>query len=363
MKRILILYTSIGLGHKTIAENIGSMLRSKGFEVRLEDCLRVQDGWLVQIGKSLHYFINVALPWLWNFLYTNKLFTKFTLSSRLKVASKNYRATLNLMQDFQPDIVITTQTVPSAVIAYLKKEKKSEVLFGIAFSDFHLHPYWLYEQADFYIVNIDKQRQEMIEHGIASERIFVCGFSVGKKPEPDIIDIKSRLGIKASQKVVLVSSGSLGLGVRDDILELLRNQMDIFTVVVCGKNEKVFRRLASKFSGSLILICPFYSPMCELYAVSDIFLTKPGGLSTVEALQWRLPMIIVSMLPGQEQLNLDYLIKHGLVQIADKDIMLQIRAELETSRARNFLKNNTEVDKLLAVPGEQYRLEEYLRQS
>ena len=41
MKKILILYNSIGWGHKSIAENIGFYLEREGFEVRLADILEL----------------------------------------------------------------------------------------------------------------------------------------------------------------------------------------------------------------------------------------------------------------------------------------------------------------------------------
>jgi processive 1,2-diacylglycerol beta-glucosyltransferase len=58
----------------------------------------------------------------------------------------------------------------------------------------------------------------------------------------------------------------------------------------------------------------FYQPMSDLYAVTDLFLTKPGGLSTAEALQADVRIQITHWLPGQEELNYTYLTANQLVE-------------------------------------------------
>ena len=71
-------------------------------------------------------------------------------------------------------------------------------------------------------------------------------------------------------------------------------------------------RLLKKFSSPNFSVFGFYTPLSELYSIADIFLTKPGGLSVMESLQWNLPMIITSMLPGQEELNMQFLLKNNI---------------------------------------------------
>ena len=46
-------------------------------------------------------------------------------------------------------------------------------------------------------------------------------------------------------------------------------------------------------------------------SVSDILISKSGGLTATEALAERLPMIILSPIPGQESRNSDFLVSRG----------------------------------------------------
>ena len=94
-KKVLILYTSIGLGHKSIAENIGFYLGQAGFIVELYDAHKIQDGWLARWGAKVHHLLIRKFPFVWDWLYSTEWFITLTLPYRTKVASHNYKETLS----------------------------------------------------------------------------------------------------------------------------------------------------------------------------------------------------------------------------------------------------------------------------
>jgi processive 1,2-diacylglycerol beta-glucosyltransferase len=182
----------------------------------------------------------------------------------------------------------------------------------------------MYNNADFYLANIIEQKEEMIKRGINPKKIFVCGMSLKPKLEVDANLVRQKLNIKPGEQIILVGSGSLGTGFHENLLKQLSGIKTAKILVVCGKNEKYKKYLEQKFAGSNILPLGYYSPMGELYAVADVFFTKPGGLTVAESLQYNLPLIITNILPGQEQLNLDYLLAKGLVEQLSADVSGQI---------------------------------------
>lgn len=347
MKKVLILYTSIGLGHKSIAENIGSVLTSSGYEVKLKDILEVQENWFSNLGKSLHKFVLTKLPFIWSFLYDSKTFTKLTLPLRVKVASKNYEATKLLIDQFEPDLVITTQTAASAIISFLKSKGLYHGKFAITFSDFHLHEYWLYETCDFYLANIEEQKQDMVKLGIPENKIFVCGITLKPKLEINSRLVKEKFGIKEDDKVVLVGSGSLGYGVDKNLVTELISKKNVKAIVLCGKNVEAYEVLSKQFLNTNASILKYHSNMSELYAVTDLYITKPGGLSVAESLQWGLPILVSHMLPGQELHNYKYLQSQGLVMEAPINLVSDALEELETASFKNSLLNNQKVAKIV----------------
>lgn len=338
-KKILILHTSVGLGHKSIAENIGYYLSEAGYEVKLADIGKVQKGRFEHIVVGAHQFINKHLPFVWGWLYRWGHYA--ILPFRTFIAGFNYELAKSYIDEFKPDLIISTQTTASAVVAYLKKQKLYRGLFGIAFSDFHLHKYWLYHQADFYLANTDGQKSEMMALGISENKIFVCGITLKPQLSVDPSSVKQKLGIAALEKVVLVGTGSLGLGFKGKDLAELAKLPNAKIIFVCGKNAELYRKIGG-LNYSDVLSLGFYQPMDELYAIADVFVGKPGGLSTAESLRWDLPLVVTYTLPGQEEKNLAYLAQRKLIISRPENLTSSIEQELKTGEFRESLKQNPE---------------------
>jgi processive 1,2-diacylglycerol beta-glucosyltransferase len=358
-KKILILYNSIGLGHKSIAENIGYYLEQDGYQIKLADILQVQGNWLSSAGAWLYHIFLLWLPFVWSFLYLNKTVTDVLLKFRTKTAGKNYQRVKEVIDGFQPDAVISTHTVSSSIVSYLKSGGMYSGKFVIAFSDFHLHRFWLYDNADLYLINIEEQKQQMVGLGISAEKITICGMTLKPQITVDTKAVQNRLGIGAEDKVVLISSGSQGTDIDKALLKFFADKSNIKTIVVCGKNQQLHEKLKVEFAGTNIIPLGFYKPMDELYAISDVYITKPGGLSTAEALRWNLPMLISHVLPGQEELNFKYLTEKQLVvpwHVARErhawpvNLEAGAMAELQTGTFRRQLIVNTEKLALFPAP-------------
>jgi len=108
----------------------------------------------------------------------------------------------------------------------------------------------------------------------------------------------------------LIATGSFGMGPIEELMELLK---DYQLLIVCGHNHSLFERLkplANKKAHILGLV----DNMDELMSVSDVMVTKPGGLSIAEALVKKLPMIFFSAIPGQETNNIKVLSSYEVSQ-------------------------------------------------
>ena len=320
-KKVLILYTAHTMGHARIAENIGYWLGESGAEVALREVLKSNPSKLIKRFLSFHIWVNTYVPRVWKFLYMWG-FWIFMMPWRLLVANFQKSEIEKIVETLKPDIIITTQTSPSAVVSVLKRQKKFAGLWGIAFSDYHFHRAWVYPRADFYLANIEEQEMELTRLGVSKDNIFRMGLALPPLPNIDRDVIRQKLGIARTQKVVLVGSGSLGVRMPEELMKALdelvgrgkSEGLDITVVVACGRNAGLCEELvrARELKPWLIPI-GFYEPMYELYAVSDIFLSKPGGLTIAESIRQTLPVFITHYLPGQEELNIEYLEKHKAV--------------------------------------------------
>ena len=55
----------------------------------------------------------------------------------------------------------------------------------------------------------------------------------------------------------------------------------------------------------------FTTEMDELMTAADLFVGKPGGLTTSEVLAKGVPMVVINPIPGQEERNSDHLLEQG----------------------------------------------------
>ncbi len=113
---------------------------------------------------------------------------------------------------------------------------------------------------------------------------------------------------------------------------------------MCGHNQDPEPRLTAlvKEAAMPIRVFGFVDTMPEIMAVSDLLVSKPGGLTMAEALAMGLPMIMCGTIPGQEQFNAEELVRQGagvMAKDVDEAVALVIQVSddarrLETMRER-----------------------------
>ena len=127
-------------------------------------------------------------------------------------------------------------------------------------------------------------------------------------------DCRQRHGIAGGRPVVLQLSGGGGFGPAEKVHgALLETPTPLEIVVVTGKNAALREQISA-------IPCPpmhrrivlgFTNQMDEFMAAADVIVTKPGGLTTSEALARGAAMVIIEPIPGQEDRNSDYLLENG----------------------------------------------------
>src|SRR5439155_14460809 len=124
--------------------------------------------------------------------------------------------------------------------------------------------------------------------------------------------VRKKLGLRDDQAVLLVLSGGFGMGpVGTIVAQLDRAEREFQVVVVTGRNEVMRRELAAADRRHPTHVLGFADNMHELMAVSDLVISKPGGLTSSEALAMGKPLFILNPIPGQEAANSDFLLERG----------------------------------------------------
>ncbi|MFC1624159.1 glycosyltransferase, partial [Candidatus Omnitrophota bacterium] len=138
-------------------------------------------------------------------------------------------------------------------------------------------------------------------------------FSISKDPRKLI----EQLGLKDGLFNLLIMGGGFGTGPVREVVDFVCGpgstvQNKVQAIVICGKNKKLFDELAAKkdLKGRLSIF-GYMDNIDEFMEVSDLIITKSGGLTVSEALSKKLPMIVIQPIPGQETRNCNILEGYG----------------------------------------------------
>jgi 1,2-diacylglycerol 3-beta-galactosyltransferase len=132
--------------------------------------------------------------------------------------------------------------------------------------------------------------------------------------------LRRRFGLDEQRFSVLIMGGGAGVGhISQQVRALTSEPYQWQVVVVCGRNEKLRRRLTEFEFATPTLVLGFVDYMPELMRACDIAVTKAGPGAIAEGLATGLPLIITGFLPGQESPNVDFVVESGFGAYAPKD--------------------------------------------
>ena len=103
---------------------------------------------------------------------------------------------------------------------------------------------------------------------------------------------------------------------------------------MAGRDKRLRQELASSKHVQFTRVLGFVTNMNEMMSVADLIVTKPGGLTSSEALAVGRPLLILNPIPGQETANSAFLLKHG--------------AAVKVNRMKDLARR---IDLLLGSPG------------
>jgi processive 1,2-diacylglycerol beta-glucosyltransferase len=207
--------------------------------------------------------------------------------------------------------------MPAGIISHLIATRQIQARLSIVVTDLDFHAMWLSRAFHRYFVALDETKAHLEMLGIRSDRITVSGIPIDPvfQAPVDRVEERLRLGLNPGKPVLLLSAGALGLGPAEFMVErLFKLRHEAQTVVVCGRNEDLRRRIAGLTAnqGGRFKVLGYSNEMHRLMKMADVFISKPGGMTSAEALACGLPLCIVAPIPGQEERNSDHLLEEGV---------------------------------------------------
>lgn len=311
MKKVLILTTSTGEGHNQAANSIANTFMKYSYEVITYDFLKSNSKILTNLLVKGYEIAASFFPKTYGFLYniSNTLFITKIISFIFYFLNKKV---YKFIRNSNPDVIVVTHPFAVSIATNIKNKINIPIITIV--TDFKAHGAYISDKVDAYIVGSNETKNNLIEKGILKDRIFVYGIPVKDKFFKEKINLS---GIdKGDYFNVLLMGGSMGLKNISQVLkELLNNSCKLRITVVCGKNEELRNNLLKKYNNNIknkkLHILGFSNDIDVLMDYSDLIISKPGGLTSTEAINKRLPLIIPFVIPGQETENVEVLQANG----------------------------------------------------
>ena len=313
-----------------------------------------------KVINFLYIMIIKYFPHIWGRAYDRRKVVKALAPLRRIVHYCSFTRLNNLIQKHKPDCFIATQAFPCGLIADFKQRYNLKIpLVGIV-TDYHPHRFWVHPFVDRYVVACQQAKEALINEGVEPYKIKILGIPISVKflATYSKKQVSKDLGFIKELDSVLIMGGGLGIGPIKTIakkVDALNHNFQI--IVICGKNKGLydwFIRNRHKFKKP-IFIFSYIENIYEVMDFSDLIVTKAGGITISEALAKELCIIVTNPIPGQEDRNVEYLLKKEAVIEADGpaevaqvvNSLLQDKKKMHALKAR--AKENSFIDSSLRI--------------
>ncbi len=227
---------------------------------------------------------------------------------------------------FSPDLIVSTQMIPAAMIASLRGRRIDVPHVGVL-TDFGLHDFWRQPGIDRYCIADDSL---VADDDPDDSRLAATGVPLMPGFSQPLSQREARLQLQLDpdRRIVLVLGGGLGLSVDAIASRLLQAFPDVMVLVMPGRNAGVQSMLVGA-DPSQLRICGWTDRMDIYIRAADIVVGKPGGISVAEVLACGRPLFATRSLGGQEGFNVRFLERHRVgALIRDDDLAVRLAAIL-----------------------------------
>ncbi len=236
---------------------------------------------------------------------------------------------LRLITDVQPDVIVSIHPLLNHVTIKALQSANLDIPFLTVVTDLvSLHYSWFAPGADAYIVPTEQAKALYLARGLDSERVHVLGMPIDPKftrPTESKQELQRKFGLEPGLPVVLLVGGGDGAGgLQDAVRAISRAHLPVQLLIITGRNRRLYaylQRIKINFHVP-VKVFGFVQNMPEMMRASDVIITKAGPGTINEALACDLPIILSGYVPGQEEGNVEFVLKNDLGIMAHDTIEL-----------------------------------------
>ena len=318
--KILFLSVPTGGGHHQAARALETYFAGRDdVECRVLDIAENVNSAVAEAISKGYILTTSITPRLYGSLYDmmdTREHPSTEASRTVKFLSKAFRKKLKAYIDiFRPDVIVSTHLFATITLNRIAKRHPMPARLVSIVTDFTVHPFWEQARSDYMITASELLSFQAVKKWSTAEHVLPLGIPIHPKFATKISkeEARQRVGIE-NKFTVLMMMGSMGYGTRtaDALRTLDRLDDDFQIIVVCGNNKKLKSRIDRMKRTKQIYVYGYVDNVDVLMDAADCIITKPGGLSTSEALAKKLPILLLDPIPGQEDRNKEFMLNNGI---------------------------------------------------
>ena len=316
--KVLVMSNTAGQGHNATGRAICDMLVSMGAKADMIDSYEYINTALGEAVSHIYLMSTGLTPRFYGRAYRMaELQEKQGDYSPTYVVNKILSVRIyDFISDYDPDVIVCTHVFSAIIANLLKKEGKTDAKIISIITDFTIHPFWQeVDCGDWFVTPSFLIDYSARVRGMDASKFMHTGIPIHPKFSKRIEQKEARrmLGMDENKHTVLLMSGSMGYGnIGKHLKKIDRLDIDIQIIVVCGSNKRSYRKIKRMELNKPVYLHGFVNNVEVMMDAADCIITKPGGLTTSEAMAKELPMIIVNPIPGQEDRNTEFMLNNGL---------------------------------------------------
>ena len=325
MKRILIFTAGFGEGHNTAARNVQEgieHLAGDDAHVEIIDLFETCYGRFNDFVRKAYLTAINRTPLLWQGIYAMLDRTPM-LEANLTTLSRMRQAMEKLLDEVNPDAVVSTYPLYNFLIAEIYKEKegrqRSFAQITVVTDSISINSLWYRCPSDYYLVANDETAAIMQEAGVPEEKLRVFGFPVQlafaePAAEPALPDLAA--GARPRILYVINSGKKKSAKIIDHLLD--HPEWDV--TITAGRDAKLLADVTAQTEAyrDRVEVVGWTNRMPDFLASHHVLISKAGGATVQEAIAARCPMIVNQVVPGQEEGNYELLRRNHAGVLAEK---------------------------------------------
>ena len=334
---VLILSCGTGGGHNSAAEAVREECQRRGWGVTMLNPLSLRGEKLARRVDSAYIDLAQAAPGGFGAIYAiGNAYRRLPWRSPVYFANGHAADALGAYLNAHPvDVVVMTHLFPAEMLTYLKNHGHPIPKTLFITTDYTCIPFMEEIDCDAYVTPSPMLTGEFAAWGIPQEKLYPLGIPVRSSFRQPLSkeEAKKALQLEMDKRYLLAAGGSIGAGKLEKAIELLCQVTDGTSyrlIVICGSNRSVCRHLEKRF-GDRVQLIEKTDAMAGYLRACDLYLTKPGGLSTTEAAVMEVPLALLPPIPGCEDRNRRFFTETGMAWEAElsKDALRQLLSASE----------------------------------